>query len=275
MRNNDTLIPKTQLRKNVSAFFFISALCFSSWTSRISFIQESLSLNDGQFGLLLFCLPFGVLLSLPISSNLVKRYGSRRILIFGTIALTATLLMLSTSNNVYLTGLCLVLFGFSNNATNLSANLQAVETERIFGKSIMGSFHGIWSVSALFGSLFGSFCMSLHLPVYFQFLSIVAVVITVLIISHKYLIYDDETNTSAHAFVFKFGDKNVLILGIIALCSMMGEGSMYDWSEIYLKRTVESNHFLSSIGYSMFMFSMMTGRFVSDFQLEKLALLIQ
>lgn len=272
MDNLNIFIPKERIRKNVSAIFLISALCFSSWTSRISYIQEALKLDDGHFGLLLFCLPFGVLLSLPISSNLTRKFGSKRVLISGVIGLMITLVALSFVKNIYLTGFCLMLFGFSNNATNLTANLQAAQTERLFGKSIMGSFHGIWSVSALLGSLFGSLCMSKHISVSTQFFVIAIIVIIVLFISHKNLINENRSNKQSTLFEFKIKNKKVLILGLIALCAMIGEGSMYDWSEIYLKRTVQSDHFLSSLGYSTFMFAMMSGRFGSDFSVRKFGL---
>jgi len=272
MDNLNICIPKERIRRNVAAIFLISALCFSSWTSRISYIQENLNLDDGRFGLLLFCLPFGVLLSLPISSNLTRKFGSKPVLIFGIIGLMITLIMLSFVKNLYITGFCLILFGFSNNATNLTANLQAAQTERLFGKSIMGSFHGIWSVSALLGSLFGSLCMSKHIPMSTQFFVITVVAAIVLFTSYRNLINENRTDEQSTIFAFKIKNKSVLILGLIALCAMIGEGSMYDWSEIYLKRTVQSNHFMSSLGYSTFMFAMMTGRFGSDLSVRKFGL---
>ncbi|EHQ26423.1 MFS transporter [Mucilaginibacter paludis] len=256
---------KTSIRTSVSMMFFTSALCFSSWTCRISFLQERLSLNDGQFGFLLFSLPLGVFFSLPLSNLLAKKIGSRKLLLVGLSLMSVILTALSFIHNVYLFSTCLLAFGFANNATNLAANIQAIETERVYQKPIIGSFHGIWSVAALIGSVIGSLSMSLQIPIQFQYVTISVISIMLILVFNKFLhVHDLKTENNSKTFNLKVFNKYVILLGLIALCAMVGEGSMYDWSEIYLKRTFGSNHFQSSLGYSLFMLSMTLGRFGSD-----------
>ena len=43
-----------RLRRANAVYFFISGFGYSSWTSRIPGIKESLKLNDAHFGTLLF-----------------------------------------------------------------------------------------------------------------------------------------------------------------------------------------------------------------------------
>lgn len=51
-------------------------------------------------------------------------------------------------------GACL--FGFSNNMLNISLNAQAVGVEFLYRRSIMGTFHGMWSVGAVIGGVIGA-----------------------------------------------------------------------------------------------------------------------
>ena len=63
----------------VSALFFFQGLCFATWASRIPSIQHNLQLSDATLGLILFALPFGSMIALPISGWAVTRYGSKRV----------------------------------------------------------------------------------------------------------------------------------------------------------------------------------------------------
>src|SRR4051794_4311582 len=66
-------------RAAVAAFFFILGFCFASWASRIPVIQQKMGLTDAQFGVVLFALPVGLFVSLPLSGWLVLNKGSRTI----------------------------------------------------------------------------------------------------------------------------------------------------------------------------------------------------
>lgn len=48
------------------------------------------------------------------------------------------------------------LFGFANNILNISLNAQAAGVEALYGRSIMGTFHGMWSVGGVIGGIVGA-----------------------------------------------------------------------------------------------------------------------
>jgi MFS family permease len=55
-----------------------------------------------------------------------------------------------------------------------------------------------------------------------------------------------------------------LKLGFICFASMAIEGTMYDWSAIYLKKAVHASKGMASAGYAVYMVAMMLGRFTGD-----------
>src|SRR5581483_4309847 len=89
--------PRTA-RIAVSAFFFIAGLCFASWASRIPDIQHHLHLDDAQLGSVLFALPIGSMLSLPVAGILVSKFGSRFIMLAGVFAYAILLCLLGAVN---------------------------------------------------------------------------------------------------------------------------------------------------------------------------------
>jgi hypothetical protein len=64
--------------------------------------------------------------------------------------------------------------------------------------------------------------------------------------------------------LFQLPGTGLVALGLIALCSMVGEGAMADWSAVYLKQTVETSEGLAAAGYAAFSITMAIGRFMGD-----------
>jgi len=62
---------KRRTRLAVALVYFGMGLCFSSWASRIPDIKTYLGLNDALFGSILFAIPVGQLLMMPVSGRLV------------------------------------------------------------------------------------------------------------------------------------------------------------------------------------------------------------
>src|SRR5215211_885911 len=75
----------------VSSLFFLSGLCFSSWASRIPTIQQKLALSNAGLGSVLFALPIGLMVSLPLAGWSVAKYGSRIIVICAGLLYACTL----------------------------------------------------------------------------------------------------------------------------------------------------------------------------------------
>src|SRR5665213_4444892 len=141
-------------------FFFIAGLTFSTWASRIPAIQNKLHLSDAGLGGVLLALPTGLMISLPISGWLVTKYGSRPTLVCGAVLYPSILLLLALSSSVWQLVLSLFFFGIAGNLINIAMNTQAVGMESLYGRSVMASFHGLWSLAGFSGALIGTFFVS-------------------------------------------------------------------------------------------------------------------
>jgi Na+/melibiose symporter-like transporter len=78
------------------------------------------------------------------------------------------------------------------------------------------------------------------------------------------LLHIKPTEEEKNAPTFVWPDKSLLLLGIIALCSMLIEGTMFDWSGVYFKKVVHAPTQWVGLGYVAFMISMAGVRFVAD-----------
>ena len=248
----------------VGCFFFIMGFCFASWASRIPVIQQKLGLSEPQLGVVLFALPVGLLISLPVSGWLVTRKGSRTVAGIAVVSYTCILITLGLAEKTYQLAAALFCFGFAGNMGNISVNTQAVGVEALYKRNIMASFHGIWSLAGFTGAAFGSFLSSLGLIPTTHFLAVLVIAMLIFLASFRFLISTD-VQPKEPAPLFAVPDKSLLTLGLIAFCSMLCEGAMFDWSGIYFKKVVQATPSLVGAGYTAFMSTMALSRFFADY----------
>jgi MFS family permease len=257
------MMPKRAARIAVSAMFFLTGLCFASWASRIPAIQQSLQLSDGGLGSVLLALPIGSMISMPVAGLLVARYGSKQVLMVAALFYGLVLPLLGLMQTPWQLFLCLMVFGFTGNLANIAVNTQAVAVEAMYGRTIMASFHGLWSLAGFTGAAIGALMAGQDIVPYQHFLVITVIATLIVIVSSKHIVPQD-VNVQASQPLFAKPDRFLLILGIIAFCSMICEGTMFDWSGVYFKKVIHAPDGLAGIGYAAFMSTMASFRFVAD-----------
>lgn len=253
-----------QIRIAVSAFFFCQGLCFASWASRIPDIKTSLRLSDAALGTILLMLPAGQLTAMPFSGRLVTHFGSKKVLRICIVLYAICLTNLGLATQPWHLALGLFLFGVCGNMCNISVNTQAIRAEKLYGRPIMTSFHGVWSTAGFTGAAIGLLLMSQHISPYIHFWIITALVFITIIIVQKYLQWGRAAVTTEKKSFFSRPDSILVQLGIIGFFSMASEGAMFDWSGVYFQDVVHAPKSLIALGYLCFMIAMASGRFVGD-----------
>lgn len=254
-----------RIRVAVFIFYFIQGLCFSSWASRIPDIKMALGLNDASWGTVLLMIPLGQLIGMSLSGVLIPRIGSKLTFIFAMSCYTASLLAIGFCSSETLLLIGLLVFGFFGNFCNISVNTQGVIVEEYYGRSIMSSFHGGWSLAGLFGAGFGLVMTLLGVAPHLHFLLIALIVFIGLLLNMHCLQPDVEKDLSRSGKTAKHKPERFLfLLGIVGFCGMAAEGAMTDWNGIYLHEVVGVSEKLSPLGLAAYMITMASGRFVMD-----------
>jgi MFS family permease len=252
----------------VSVFFFIAGLTFASWASRIPDIKEKLHLSEAGLGSVLFALPVGLMCSLGLSGWLVNKFGSRRVVISAALVYPFILLWLSLAATILQLIVALFFFGLFANFVNIAMNTQAVGVEGLYRRSIMASFHGLWSLAGFTGAAIGTLFVSENISPFTHFVMIwIASVLLVLVSFRSTLPSSSDAKNDQPILVLP--NKHILLLGLIAFFCMICEGTMADWSGVYFKKVVESPASYATLGYVAFTATMATGRFVGDWLVTK------
>jgi MFS family permease len=262
MTNAPDQITNRQRRIAVSVFFFIAGFTFASWASRIPHIQAKLNLNEAALGSVLLALPCGLLVSSLLAGALISKFGSKRVLLAAACMYSTIIVTLGLANATYQLVIGLFFFGMAGNMFNVSVNTQAVSVERLYGRSILASFHGIWSLAGFSGATVGTLMIALGLLPWQHFLVIGCIGLTLTSVFMSRIIAQSSNQHKQSGFALP--DKKILQLGLIAFGCLVCEGTMFDWSGVYFKKVVQAPANLTTLGYAAFMGCMATGRFLAD-----------
>lgn len=245
----------------LSAYFFLSGLCFSTWASRIPTIKSIFNLTEGDLGNLLMIMPASAIIGIPLSGWLVAKYDSRIPLQLASVLFLLSLFSIGWGFSLFGLVISLVLFSIALRIINVAINTQSLSIQEKFEKRIVGKFHGVWSIGGIVGVLFSTIMIKFDISIFWHFLMIMLFGLLIIISMFPFLIKNDKAKTS-NPFKFQKPSKYISLLGFIVFFAAVCEGGMYDWNGVYLKEIVNQEVF--TYGYLLFMVCMTISRLTID-----------
>ncbi|MEM9326667.1 MAG: MFS transporter [Bacteroidota bacterium] len=254
----------------VTAFFFMSGFTHANWASRLPQLETFLSISHAELGTLLFVMAIGALLAMPFTGWLAYRFGSDKVCLFTAILLCVSTSLIALQTNIYVEGMILFLIGFANGSMDVAMNEQAVLVEREYKKPIMSSFHAFWSIGMASGAGSGALFSRFDVPLSTHLLIVSVIALLGFVYFSTRLIKNANEGASKPASSFLLPSKAIIPLGLIAFCGMLSEGSMLDWSAIYVNEVVGSSKTMGAVAFGVFGAAMTTGRLIGDYLTARL-----
>ena len=252
-----------QVRLATSIFFFISGFGYSTWASRIPSVQQHLHLNEAQLGAVLFAMPIGLILTLPITGKLLGHFESRLIMFVGALVFNLLLGLPGFVVNTLQLTLVLFCFGSARNLMNLSMNTQAVDVQALYSRSIITTMHGIWSLAGFAGAGLGYLMVLFNVHTRWHLLSVSIVLVITASVCFPYTL-EKKPAPQTKKPVFSLPGKQMMKFALICFGVMACENIMYDWSGIYFLKVIHSSKAASIGAYVIYMVTMTIGRFIGD-----------
>jgi MFS family permease len=263
----DSILPTTSprnIRIANAVFFFISGFSYSAWASRIPTIKHNMHLNEAQLGGILFALPVGLMLTMPLTNYLLARYSSRAIMLLGALSFNLMLCFVGFASLPWQLVIILLGFGSSRNLFNVSTNAQAVSVQRLYDKSIITTFHGIWSVAGFAGASLGFVMVSFNIAPDWHLPAVGISMMALSLFAFSNTLYEPVVKSMEKKPVFSLPDKFLIKFSVIAFVSMACENTMYDWSGIYFEKAIHASKQTATAAFVFYMVAMTAGRFLGD-----------
>ncbi|RTF98228.1 MFS transporter [Serratia marcescens] len=244
------------------AIFFLAGLGMAAWAPLIPFVKARLGIDDGALGLLLFCLAAGSMAIMPFAGYLIAKLGCRAVLLGAGALLCIDLPLLALLDEPLLMGAALGAFGAVNGIMDVAMNSQAIIVERESGQAKMSGFHGFYSLGGIAGAGGVSALLWLGLTPLQSTLLTVLAVIALLTLASRHLLRESGADDGGPMFVLPRGW--VMFIGILCFIMFLAEGSMLDWSALFLTTLRGVEHSQAGLGYALFSITMTLGRLNGD-----------
>lgn len=249
--------------RGVAAGFLLNGVLLGTWASRVPAVMAHFHFDKASFGGVLVLLGLGALFSFPIAGRLSDSLGAVRVARMIAIPFLLSIAFLGLAPTIPLLAIALFLFGMCHGSMDVAMNSWASEVEKHMRRSVMSSFHAMWSVGAVLGAASGYVATAFQAPVHIHFL--VTAVMTGGILG-PFLLLDWRSTIRIHVrgAGLVLPNSALLLVGIIALASGLGEGTALDWSAVYLHDVIGTAQSDAALGYTGFSAAMVIMRLNAD-----------
>lgn len=233
----------------------------------VPYAKAKAGLTDASLGAVLLCLGLGSLLAMPLAGALTGRLGCRRVMVITCAMMLCALPLLVLAPSPVSLGAALFVFGAGVGALDCAMNMQAVAVERDAGRAMMSGFHAFYSI----GGFVGAGCMTglliLGTPLWLAALVSVVALLLVAMLSAPHwrpqrILHEGPLLALPHGVV--------LFIGVLAFVVFLAEGSMLDWSAVFLAEVRQVPRDQAGAGFALFTTAMTAMRLFGDGIVEHL-----
>jgi fucose permease len=254
----------------VSAYFAVMGVVAGVWLARIPAVKAQAHLSDGTLGVALFAIPVGLVAGSYLAGRLVDRVGSAAMTRIGGIGVSAGVVLPGLAHNLASIVVPLLVYGFFGGMLDVAQNAQGVRVEAAYGRPVMTSLHACYSLGAILGSLAGGAFAWAGTPALPTLAFGGGAGLVVALALGGWLLPGAGTGNAHEVPATGAAGRDrpvwqvVLALGVLAICGLIIEGAVGDWSAVYLHDNLGTTQGFAALAFAAFSVTMTIGRLVGD-----------
>ena len=273
--NPESLLPEQNFKDTtvkwpkwaLAMLFLVDGAGFGTWAAHVPVFKQFLHLENGSLTLVLISLIIGALLTMPLTGQLIARYGSRHVIRIVSIGYVLMIALLAQASSFLLLVLFAGLFGAAKGAFDVSVNAQAIAVEKHYRQSSMSFFQGCWSAGGLLGAGVAGLMLQHHGTVRVDLSLTAGLLILCTFLMLPLLV--NETVKPRTSVKFVWPDTALLRIAVLAFFGLLAEGAIADWASVYLHSNVGVTLPLAAAGYAAYAIAMAAARFSGDWLAER------
>ncbi|WP_369199630.1 MFS transporter [Streptomyces sp. PU-14G] len=265
-------------RVAVAVLFFTNGALFANLLPRYPQIKADLQMGNATYGLAIAAFPTGAIAAGLAAGILIRRLGSARVAVASTLLTGAGILAAALADSVVLFAGALFLAGAMDAITDVAQNAHGLRVQRRYGRSIINSFHAIWSIGAVTGGSMAAGAIALGLPRGQHLLVSAAVFAAAACVALRFCLPGPETEPVADAETTDSRDprparrtttgaRTAYVLGALVLIATAGtlvEDAGNSWAALYLSGSLHASAALAASGYIALVGAQFVGRLLGD-----------
>lgn len=248
-------------RRATIAVFALNGGLFGVWASRIPAFVAEFALTPDRLGLLLLCIAGGAIVAFPLAGRLTDRIGAAALTRALVPVYAAALVLVALAPDPLTLAAALALFGAAYGALDVAMNTWGAEVEQARGRPLMSSLHAMYSLGAGLGAATGAGAAALALPPLWHFATLALICGAV---AWQLARTPWTSRQSDGSPVFALPRGSLVLIGLVAFASAVGEGAMADWSAVFLVTVARTTEAEAALGYATFSAAMVAMRLAGD-----------
>lgn len=248
----------------IVATFFIQGTISTTQIPRIPELIDQIGVSFSAWGLIIGLSGLGALLGLTMANRFINRFGTKRVILFGSVIASIMIMTLGLTTNPFVFFFLQAGMAFAMNCFNIALNSQSVVLQKALNRTIIGRFHAAWSIGATSSAALSGVLAS-FLPLWLHLMLVPGLAIIAFVLVNRNLLTDEEgeaveSKQSAKRIPFFKSPPQVWLLAAGLFSSVFPELVMMDWSAVFAKTELGLNASLGAIPYAVFTGAMIVGR---------------
>jgi MFS family permease len=257
--------------------------CFGTtlaiWAVHLPSLQRATGMSTAMLGTVLLLSGVGAFVGMQVCGPLADRWGSGPVATAATTAMVVgvTVPLAAGSTTFALCGA--LVFGVATGSAEVSMNAAAVALERRYARPIMASFHAVFSMGNVAGSIVAAVGFALHVTTLTATASVAGGCTVLILATSPWLrgalrrpaeareaedaAAEDadtagvEPNTASRA-------RRIAVLGTLAFLFLLSEGAAMDWASLHAQQHLDASPALGATAFGAFVAAMTVGRLLVD-----------
>ncbi|GAA5041623.1 MFS family permease [Thermocatellispora tengchongensis] len=246
--------------------FVLAGLLCGTFTVRIPALVDRLGLTEAHVGGVLLAWGIGALVTMQSMRRVMAYAGSRAVLRIGGPLCAAALVLVAMAPGLPALLAASAVFGLTFGTVDIAMNAQGSIVERRAGRPLMNGMHAGWCVGAISAGVLGTAAIAAGMSFEAHLTVTALVAMPLMVLTGRW--YLPEPRVAAAASGARGPRRrlpgSVYLLGLIAFCAFMVEGTVADWNGLFLRDAVGAPEAVAALGYPVFEFGMLLGRLGGD-----------
>jgi predicted MFS family arabinose efflux permease len=251
---------------SVAVQFFVNGAVFASFIPRLPEIRDRVGITDATVGLFLTIAGGCGLISSAFVGRLIDRFGTRRVLVVGAVALVVVLPVIGVVRAPIGLLATLIALSMLDVIVDVAMNLQGSWLSARRSVPVMNRLHGVWSLGTVVGGLAAAQLATSDVSLEIHLLGVAALMLVALVFDARGLLPTDEPHEPPAGYdpssLGRWRPLQPLALG--GAFAVTVEITTSDWAAFRFTDDFATTASFATLGYVAFTVGMTVGRFAGD-----------
>ena len=255
--------PRNRWHRAIRILFFVLGMAMGVWGAQVPAVKQHYGLDEQMLSLALLAAAGGAVLCLLTAGALVAHFGARGcVRVAGLVMLLAVASVLQAQQLGLLFALMLLL-GAGSALFDVAINAEGNALEMASPRKVMSGLHAMFSLGGMAGALL---CAGLHRAGVAPDVQLAATALAMAAALGASVgaLSSQRTDSEESPAPVAWPRGILLWMGVLTALCMVAEGSMYDWSALFVRQELGTDAATGALGFAAFSAAMAIGRLFGD-----------